>query len=408
MAGASTAASFPLAPDALAFLNLVNLLLTPQDSRPAVPQRQNVPKSAAAPEQIAEDIVRSMLAETSSVASRSKSNGKKPVSAKEESERIAPKQPQDSGSGVSTNIFATPPSAPTLIPAAQAQTVGETSTIPAATAPNLGLAVPGDQHVKSTSASSNLDLAFGARLTPKHVDAAATPSPGQTSFPASPPEDAAPSNRDRQPESAPHVTAQQPANPIHAAELAAGLLNHSGTASPAPSSASVPAATPSRGTVAAPPAAPAAPRTAEAIQIAPSTTAAPSHVHEVVVRVAPAGAPPVEVQFNQRQGEVHVTVRTQDQELKTSLRQDLPQLVSALDRAGFHTETFAPRAVTDLAVASPGESSLGNSPQDSSRNPSSGRGAFESDSSAWSGGQQQHQQRQRDQLHQSWLDQMEE
>ena len=51
------------------------------------------------------------------------------------------------------------------------------------------------------------------------------------------------------------------------------------------------------------------------------------------MRIAAPGALPVDVQVNQRQGEMHVVVRTADGAMQLSLRDDLPQLVNALDRA---------------------------------------------------------------------------
>jgi hypothetical protein len=78
--------------------------------------------------------------------------------------------------------------------------------------------------------------------------------------------------------------------------------------------------------------------------VAPSATVQASgmHVKEMTLRIAAADASTVEVQVNQRQGHVYVAVRTADEGLQTSLRQELLQLVNSLDRAGFRTETFVP------------------------------------------------------------------
>jgi hypothetical protein len=120
----------------------------------------------------------------------------------------------------------------------------------------------------------------------------------------------------------------------------------------------------------------------------------------------------------QRQGEVQVVVRTADANLQNSLRQNLPELVNALDRSGFHAETFVPRtavsAVSPMTIAEPDS---GNPSQSNLNNgtshPNSGGGAFsQGGSSGNSGGSmggrdgRQHQQT-RDRLEQSWSDQME-
>jgi hypothetical protein len=157
---------------------------------------------------------------------------------------------------------------------------------------------------------------------------------------------------------------------------------------------------------------------------AETPTASPSlaQIREVTVRIAPPGAPPVDVQVNQRQGEVHVVVRTSDDAMQLSLRQDLSRLVTALDRAGFRAETFTPHTSSEPLVESAAEPSFGNSsqnssqylaqysPQDSKQDSSSDRGPSGNDFSYSSGEreQQQQQQRQREHERHSWLNQMEE
>ncbi|HEY6358704.1 MAG TPA: hypothetical protein VIX35_10695, partial [Vicinamibacterales bacterium] len=83
---------------------------------------------------------------------------------------------------------------------------------------------------------------------------------------------------------------------------------------------------------------------APAAQVAPAAPAAP--VQEIAVRIARPDAPAVDLHVVDRAGEIHVAVRTPDTELQTSLRQDLGTLTNSLERAGFHAETFVPRAAS--------------------------------------------------------------
>jgi len=167
--------------------------------------------------------------------------------------------------------------------------------------------------------------------------------------------------------------------------------------------AAAPAASASGGATAGGAAADAQPPVQPALS-EPSVSPAPAHVREMTVRIAAPDAAPVDVQVNQRQGQVFVAVRTADPSLQTSLRQDLSQLVTSLDRAGFRTETFVPHVSSQPTVVSAAETSLGNATPDSSHD--SGRDSRQ-DSSRQPPNQQQHQQRQREQMHHRWLDQME-
>ena len=51
----------------------------------------------------------------------------------------------------------------------------------------------------------------------------------------------------------------------------------------------------------------------------------------------------------QRGGEIHVAVRTPDQQAAQSMRQDLSRLAASLDDAGFHADTWRPAAATSPA-----------------------------------------------------------
>jgi hypothetical protein len=75
--------------------------------------------------------------------------------------------------------------------------------------------------------------------------------------------------------------------------------------------------------------------------------------------------PPVELRIVERTGEVHVAVRTADERLTGSLREDLGELVTQLAERGFRADTWHPGAVPaaggspklDNAAASPGHDS---------------------------------------------------
>ena len=65
---------------------------------------------------------------------------------------------------------------------------------------------------------------------------------------------------------------------------------------------------------------------------------------QISLRVDRPEAPPVDLHMVERGGEVHVTVRTADAALQTSLRQDLGNLVRTLEHTGFKAETIVPTA----------------------------------------------------------------
>ncbi len=70
----------------------------------------------------------------------------------------------------------------------------------------------------------------------------------------------------------------------------------------------------------------------------------PSAPREIALRVSESGRPPVDVRLQDRGGELRVTVHTRDAELATSMRTELPELVSSLERRGFQAETWRPPA----------------------------------------------------------------
>ena len=124
-------------------------------------------------------------------------------------------------------------------------------------------------------------------------------------------------------------------------------------------------------------------------------------IHEMVMRIAAPSAPAVDIQVTQRGGEVQVTVRSPDQDLRSALRQDLPELVSALDRAGFHAETFAPRPALSAGMGSAFEQNSGEPGADTSRQQSP------QNFQQYAQQNSQQQQRQREQQEQRWQEEME-
>jgi hypothetical protein len=112
---------------------------------------------------------------------------------------------------------------------------------------------------------------------------------------------------------------------------------------------------------------------------------------------SPSGdSSPIDIRVAQRAGQMQVTVHTDDPALQANLRQDLPELVQSLDRAGFNAETF----VHGAAVAAASGSSFGQSSGsqgssfdqgsgNSSGNQSSGNQGSGPDSGAFGGGSKQ-------------------
>lgn len=119
-------------------------------------------------------------------------------------------------------------------------------------------------------------------------------------------------------------------------------------------------------------------------------------VREMVVRVSQPSAPSVDLAITRRQGEIHVAVRTANLSLSESLRDNLPDLVRALDRKGFATQAFIPAKVEAVARGewtsdSPPDSREGS--QDTEpRKSRSGQESFQQ-SSQQSGDQRRHRER---------------
>jgi hypothetical protein len=107
-------------------------------------------------------------------------------------------------------------------------------------------------------------------------------------------------------------------------------------------------APPSARELAAKPDAPAAAQPVEAVDdLAPAVGAA----KEIFLRVASAENHKIEVRLVERAGEVHVSVRTPDESLARSMREELGSLTGKLIQSGFSTESYAPRVADSWALS---------------------------------------------------------
>ncbi|MEO8098609.1 MAG: hypothetical protein ABI811_12975 [Acidobacteriota bacterium] len=91
---------------------------------------------------------------------------------------------------------------------------------------------------------------------------------------------------------------------------------------------------------------------------------------EIAVRVAAPGSAPVDVRVATRAGEVHVEVRTSDANLGAALRQDLGALVENLHHIGYRAESSASQSSGDANPGNPSGSQQQQQQQQDSRNES--------------------------------------
>lgn len=120
------------------------------------------------------------------------------------------------------------------------------------------------------------------------------------------------------------------------------------------------------------------PRPAEPpVEIAPTRFGL---AREISFRVPGTASGNVDVQLQEKGGNVHIAVRTADRDLASALRQDLGQLVSQLEHRGYRAETWTPLAgaAADGGGAIPKDAAAtGNgSDQPSSDSSAGGRGGF--------------------------------
>jgi len=142
-----------------------------------------------------------------------------------------------------------------------------------------------------------------------------------------------------------------------------------------------------------------APRMAE-VPMVPPALAPSAPAQQIAVRVSPKDGASVDLHVAERGGEIHVSVRTPDEALQTSLRQDLETLANSLERAGYRAETFTPR---EIAVAAPREGAMqpSNSRGNDSDAPAGGRGGSGNSSNP------RQQQQSRGQNAKNWLEELE-
>ena len=248
---------------------------------------------------------------------------------------------------VATAQVVTAPVAPSPLATAQVAAapvaVAPVATSPLATSPNASSA-----QVPAEFPNPPMELAFEARLIPKVADGDA-PAPRvsgvlplkQVADRREPENSAAGDDSESGGNSANSITAIAPGT----------VVSSRFPAPPAPTALG--------------PAAGSTPQVREPAHAEPALATGGAHVRELTLRIAAPGGLPVDVQVNQRPGEMRVVVRTSDSGMQLSLREDLPQLVNALDQAGFRTETFTAHQPADSllapGVSSSGETTAGNS-----------------------------------------------
>jgi len=107
------------------------------------------------------------------------------------------------------------------------------------------------------------------------------------------------------------------------------------------------------------------PASAEAApEPSPAPTAAAGAAHDIKLELNGGGGERVEVRLTERNGDIHVAVRTPDGRLSDAMREDLPALAAKLEQSGFRTDPWQAGAAAGgerRAV----ETGAGNASQDS-------------------------------------------
>jgi hypothetical protein len=161
------------------------------------------------------------------------------------------------------------------------------------------------------------------------------------------------------------------------------------------------AATPAPLTTPAPESAASVPAalTMERVSIPPAAPIAASRVTDVSVniqvpRADASGDDRVAIRMSQVGSEIHVSVRTPDNQVAQSLRQDLGKLTTGLDQGGFRTETWRP-APANAAAQSNTNPQHQPQPDSSNREGGGSNGRSGGNSSQGSGEQKRRQQDER-------------
>lgn len=112
--------------------------------------------------------------------------------------------------------------------------------------------------------------------------------------------------------------------------------------------------------------------------------------------------PQVEIRVVERTGDVRVAVRTADSRLTSSLREDLPQLVSQLADRGYRAETWHPTAAAPAGEGRPMRAESSEPGRDGGNSGSPGRGGSDTGGRGGNGGRREQGQNQPE-----WLDALE-
>jgi hypothetical protein len=94
----------------------------------------------------------------------------------------------------------------------------------------------------------------------------------------------------------------------------------------------------------------------------------------LIVPAEPAGdrpAPRIELHLAERAGEVYVTVRTPNPQVREVLRSELPVLIERLEQSGYRAEVFSPAAERPAGTAETQVARAGALPESGGRDPMS-------------------------------------
>jgi hypothetical protein len=134
------------------------------------------------------------------------------------------------------------------------------------------------------------------------------------------------------------------------------------------------------------------------LETEPTLPLRPQPIREISLRLIDDASSKVEIQVLERGGNLHVAVRTPDQELTKSLQTNLGELVGRFETKGYRTETWIPAA------------SLHAGPQLTETTSNSGHSQDQSEhAGSWSGQRQQQNQHESDRRqHPRWMASVEE
>jgi hypothetical protein len=87
----------------------------------------------------------------------------------------------------------------------------------------------------------------------------------------------------------------------------------------------------------------------EAVTLVPARHTVPVEARTLSLRVGDAADQRVDLRISEHQGEVRVSVRTADEDLASSLRDNLGDLVQKLEQSGLHAENWQPTHAASAA-----------------------------------------------------------